>query len=134
MGLAREISLLMTKQAREKTVSLLSTSCACVCPIDYGPCKRDKLTGDKASEGKDSFFVIHVLCVCVCPIDYGPCKRDKLTGDKASERKDSFFVIHVLCVCVCPIDYGPCTRDTLVSVLLKDTGGARGVKQSAQVK
>ncbi|GFR76113.1 retrovirus-related Pol polyprotein LINE-1 [Elysia marginata] len=67
---------------------------------------------------------------CVCPIDYGPCKRDKLASDKASKRKDSCFVIHTLCVCVCvcPIDYGPCRRNELASVI-KDTGGARRVKQ-----
>ncbi|GFR80915.1 B-cell CLL/lymphoma 6 member B protein [Elysia marginata] len=42
--------------------------------------KRDKLAGDKASERKDSFFVIHSLCVCVCPIDYGPCRRNELAS------------------------------------------------------
>ncbi|GFR61492.1 hypothetical protein ElyMa_001848600 [Elysia marginata] len=67
---------------------------------------------------------------CVCPIDYELCKRDKLAGEKASKRKDSFFVIHALCVCL--IDYGPCRRDELDSVI-KDTGGARGVKQSVLV-
>ncbi|GFR73821.1 hypothetical protein ElyMa_005739400 [Elysia marginata] len=45
MGLAfaREISLLVTKQAREKTVSLLSTRSVCMYPIHYEPCRKDEL-------------------------------------------------------------------------------------------
>ncbi|GFS06213.1 hypothetical protein ElyMa_002959700 [Elysia marginata] len=66
----------MTKRVRK--VPLLA-SC-CVCPINYGPCERDKLAGDKARQRKDSFFVIRALCVCVYPIDYGPCRRDELAS------------------------------------------------------
>ncbi|GFR93017.1 hypothetical protein ElyMa_006215500 [Elysia marginata] len=71
---------------------------------------------------------------CVCPIDYGPCKRDKLASDKASERKDIFFVIHALCVCV---SVGPhrlrALQERWLASVIKDTGGARGVKQSVLV-
>ncbi|GFS17655.1 hypothetical protein ElyMa_003245000 [Elysia marginata] len=78
MGLTRGINLLVTKPAREKTVSLLSMHCVCVRPIDYGPCRSDEL----ASVIKDTGGVHRVKqSVLVSASEVLRC-------DKTSERKD----------------------------------------------
>ncbi|GFR68063.1 polyubiquitin [Elysia marginata] len=87
MGLAREISLLVTKRVREKTVSLYPCT-VCVCTFDYGSCRRDEL----ASVIKDTGGAHRVKqSVPVLVIASEVMRYDKASSSK---RKDS----HALCV------------------------------------